>query len=375
MKIPVFDISLNSNEKKFIRDVIKKNNYTSGPYIKKFENEFGKINNSKFNISTSNGTNALHLCCKAIGIKEGDEVLVSSSTNMASAFSIIYCGGVPIPIDINNETWQIDPYLVEKKITKKTKAIMVVHLFGQSVEMDLILKIAKKYKLKIIEDCAEAHGVFYKNKHVGNFGDRFDVAAYSFYFNKSITSGEGGMVSTNSKRIYEFVKSYKNLCYGKKERFLHSGVGFNYRLSNLHSSLGYGITKNFKNILKKKNSIYNYYVSKLKNIKGIDIPKISKNTSTYVMWVFNISLNNKFPLSRDELLKKLYKKGIETRKAFAPINYQEILIKKFKGKFNKSDCKNANYIMNNGFYLPSGNNIKKKEINFICDQIRLLSLK
>jgi perosamine synthetase len=372
MKIPVFDISLNSNEKKFIRDVIKKNNYTSGPYIKKFENEFGKINNSKFNISTSNGTNALHLCCKAIGIKEGDEVLVSSSTNMASAFSIIYCGGVPIPIDINNETWQIDPYLVEKKITKKTKAIMVVHLFGQSVEMDLILKIAKKYKLKIIEDCAEAHGVFYKNKHVGNFGD---VAAYSFYFNKSITSGEGGMVSTNSKRIYEFVKSYKNLCYGKKERFLHSGVGFNYRLSNLHSSLGYGITKNFKNILKKKNSIYNYYVSKLKNIKGIDIPKISKNTSTYVMWVFNISLNNKFPLSRDELLKKLYKKGIETRKAFAPINYQEILIKKFKGKFNKSDCKNANYIMNNGFYLPSGNNIKKKEINFICDQIRLLSLK
>ena len=126
---------------------------------------------------------------------------------------------------------------------------MVVHLFGQSVEMDKILKIAKKYKLKVIEDCAEAHGVFYKNKHVGNFGD---VAAFSFYFNKNITSGEGGMVSTNTRKIYEFVKKYKNLCYGNKERFLHSGIGFNYRISNLQSALGYGITKNFKDILKKK---------------------------------------------------------------------------------------------------------------------------
>lgn len=372
MKIPVFDISLKPKEKKYLYEVIKNDNYTGGPFIKKFEDEFGKINKSKFNIAVSNGTNALHLCCIAVGIKKGDEVLVSSSTNMASAFSIIYSGGIPIPIDVNKDTWQIDPDLIEKKISKRTKAIMVVHLFGQSVEMDKILKIAKKYKLKVIEDCAEAHGVFYKKKHVGNFGD---IAAFSFYFNKSITSGEGGMVSTNSRKIYEFVKKYKNLCYGNKERFLHSGIGFNYRISNLQSALGYGITKNFKDILKKKKIIYEYYVSKFKDIDGIDIPKISKNTSRYVMWVFNLCLNKKFPISRNDLLKKLKKKGIETRKAFAPINYQDILIKKFKGKFNKRSCKNANFIMNNGFYLPSGNNIRKKEIDFIYKQIKLLSSK
>ena len=271
MKIPVFNIALKEKEKKYLFDVIRNNSYTSGPYIEKFEKEFGKINKSKFNISTSNGTNALHLCCIAIGLKEGDEVLVSSSTNMASAFAISYCGAIPIPVDVIKDTWQIDPNQIEKKITKKTKAIMVVHLFGQAVEMDKIKLIAKKYKLKIIEDCAEAHGVFYKKKHVGNFGD---VAAYSFYFNKSITSGEGGMVSTNSKKIYKFIKSYRNLCYGKVDRFLHTGIGYNYRLSNLHSALGYGITKNFKKIVKdKKKKFTKYTVMSYQKLTGLKFQK------------------------------------------------------------------------------------------------------
>ena len=370
MKFNVYDLKLKNKEKKYLLDAIKNNQVTSGKYINYFQSEFKKICNSKYTLAVSNGTNALHLCCKAIGLKDGDEVLVSSSTNMASAFSISYCGAIPIPIDVKRDTWQINPDLLEKNITKKTKAIMIVHLFGQAVEVDKVKKIAKKYNLKIIEDCAEAHGVFYKNKHVGNFGD---VAAYSFYFNKSITSGEGGMICTNSKKIFDFVKNYRNLCYGSTDRFLHTGIGFNYRLSNLHSSLGYGLAKNFKEIVKNKNRIYNTYTRELNDINGIEIPKISVNTTKYVMWVFNILIKKDFTISRDELMLILKKAGIETRKAFTPINQQKIYNMKFKKIISKNSCKNANYIMNNGLYLPSGNNLKNKDIKYICNKIRSIS--
>ncbi|MDC1091468.1 DegT/DnrJ/EryC1/StrS family aminotransferase [Candidatus Pelagibacter ubique] len=370
MKYNVYDLKLKHKEKKYLLDAINKNQVTSGKYIDYFQNEFKKICNSKYTIAVSNGTNALHLCCKAIGLKDGDEVLVSSSTNMASAFAISYCGAIPIPIDVKKNTWQINPDLIEDKITKRTKAIMIVHLFGQAVEIDEIKRISNKYKLKIIEDCAEAHGVFYKKKHVGNFGD---VAAYSFYFNKSITSGEGGMICTNSKKIFNYAKNYRNLCYGFKDRFLHTGIGYNYRLSNLHSALGYGIAKNFKEIIKIKNKIYSTYTNELSNIEGIEIPKISINTTKYIMWVYNILINKNFNMSRDELMLKLRKAGIETRKAFAPINQQNIYTSMFKKKIFKNSCKNANYIMNNGLYLPSGNNLKKKDIMYICNKIRLIS--
>ena len=370
MRYSVYDLELKYKEKKYLLNAIKKNQITSGDYLKDFQNEFKKICKSKYALAVSNGTNALHLCCKAIGIKKGDEVLVSSSTNMASAFAISYCGATPIPIDILRDTWQIDSNIIEKKITKKTKAIMVVHLFGQAVEMNKIKIIARKHKLKIIEDCAEAHGVHYKKKHVGNFGD---VAAYSFYFNKSITSGEGGMVCTNSKKIYNYVKSYRNLCYGKKNRFLHTGIGYNYRLSNLHSALGYGITKNFKEILKNKKRIYDSYFVELSKINGIEIPKISINTTNYVMWVFNILINKNFPINRNKLMFELRKVGIETREAFTPVNQQIIYYSNFKNKIAKNSCKNANYVMKNGIYLPSGNNLKKKDIKYICNQIKLIA--
>ena len=184
-----------------------------GGFVKKFENKFSKFVDCKYGVTTTSGTTALHIACKVAGIKKGDEVIVSSSTNMATAFSIIYCGATPVPIDIDPETWQMDVRLIEKKITKKTVAIMPVHLFGQSVDMDPIKKISKKYKLKIIEDCAEAHGVKYKDKVVGSFSE---LSAFSFFSNKSITCGEGGMVCTNNFKYFSKANNMKNLFYGKK---------------------------------------------------------------------------------------------------------------------------------------------------------------
>tara|TARA_B100001123_G_scaffold439065_1_gene575129 strand:- start:645 stop:1775 length:1131 start_codon:yes stop_codon:yes gene_type:complete len=368
-KIPVFDFKIGDKEKEYVNDCLEKSFIGQGSYVKDLEKQFSKFVNCEYGISTTSGTTALHLACKTLGIKEGDQVLVSSSTNMACAFSVDYCGAVPIPIDIEKETWQMDVNKIEEKINKKTKAIMVVHLFGHPVDMDPVLEISKKYNLKIIEDCAEAHGVEYKGRKVGSIGD---IGAFSFFANKTITCGEGGMVVTNSKELAEKAKSLKNLSYGKVNKFLHEDIGFNYRLPNISAALGLGQFLNINKIFSEKKRIYERYRKNLENVKGIKIPIVREWVSKYIMWVFNIYLDEKFPITRDELVKKLKEKNIETRNAFVPINKQTVLIDKY-GLFKEDDCPNANYIMDNGFYLPSGNTITNDEIDFVCNEIKTIS--
>jgi len=368
-KIPVFDIVLGNKEKEYIKDCLDNSFIGQGFYVKEFEDRFSSFVNCSHGITTTSGTTALHLACAALGISKDDQVLVSSSTNMACAFAIDYCGAVPIPIDIEKDTWQIDTKKIEEKINYKTKAIMVVHLFGHSTDMDPIIKIAKKYNLKVIEDCAEAHGVEYKGKKVGSIGD---IGTFSFFSNKTITCGEGGMVVTNSAELAEKARSLKNLAYGKINKFLHEDVGFNYRMSNINAALGLGQLQNIDGVFKQKKRIYEKYKKKLENIKGIKIPIIREWVTKYIMWVFNIYLDENFPISRDDLVLKLKEKNIETRDAFVPINKQPVLIKKYK-LFNEDSCPNANYIMQNGLYLPSGNNILDSEIDYVCEEIIKIS--
>ena len=370
-RIPVFDILLGSKEKEFVNDCLNTSFIGQGPYVKDFENKFSKFVDCEYGITTTSGTTALHLACATLGIGEGDQVLVSSSTNMACAFSIDYCGAIPIPIDIEKETWQIDVKKIEEKINKKTKAIMVVHLFGHPVDMDPVLKIAKKFNLKIIEDCAEAHGVEYKGKKVGSIGD---IGAFSFFANKTITCGEGGMVVTNSKKLADKAKNLKNLSYGKVNKFIHDDIGFNYRLPNISAALGLGQFTNIEKVFSAKERIYNRYKKNLEGVKGVKIPVIREWVTRYIMWVFNIYLDSSYPITRDELVKKLKEKNIETRNAFVPINKQTVLIEKY-GLFKENDCPNANYIMDNGFYLPSGNTISNEEIDFVSNQIISLAKK
>lgn len=364
--IPVFDIKIGSREKKYVNQCLNKSWVGQGYYVKKFEKKISNFVNCKYGVSTTSGTTALHLACATIGLKKGDEVLVSSSTNMASVFAIVYCGATPIPIDISIENWQMNVAEIKNKINKKTKAIMVVHLFGHAVDMDPVLKIAKKYNLKIIEDCAESLGVRYKKHSVGSIGD---IGAFSFYSNKTITSGEGGMITTKSKKFYERAKKLKNLAYGRNNKFQHEDIGFNYRLPNISAAIGLGQLENIKSIFKQKKRIYKRYCQNLKDIPGLNIPSIEKWMTNYIMWVFNIYLDKKFPLSRNELVKRLSENNIETRNAFVPANKQKTLVKKFK-LFKRHKCPNADYIMNNGLYLPSGNTLSNKEIDYICDTIK-----
>ena len=368
-KIPVFDFKLGKTENELVNNCLQTSSISQGTYVRDFEKKFSNFVNCDYGITTTSGTTALHLACKTLGIKEGDQVLVSSSTNMACAFSVDYCGAIPIPIDIEKETWQMDVTKIEKKINKKTKAIMVVHLFGHTVDMDSVLKISKKYNLKVIEDCAEAHGVEYKGKKVGSIGD---IGAFSFYANKTFTCGEGGMIVTNSKEIADKARSLKNLSYGKINRFVHDDIGFNYRLPNISAAIGLGQLHQKDKIFSEKNRIYNRYKKNLENIKGINIPLIKKWTTNYIMWVFNFSLDSSFSITRDEFLKKLEEENIETRKAFAPINKQKILVDKYN-LYQEDECPNANYIMDNGLYLPSGNTLTNEEIDFICNKIKEIS--
>jgi perosamine synthetase len=368
-KIPVFDIALGDIEKKYVNDCLNTSFIGQGQYVKKFEEQFSKFVDCQYGITTTSGTTALHLACVTIGIKKNDQVLVSSSTNMACPFAIDYCGGIPIPIDIEKDTWQMDVNKIEEKINSKTKAIMVVHLFGHPVDMDVVVSLAKKYNLKIIEDCAESHGVEYKGKKVGSIGD---IAAFSFFANKTITCGEGGMITTNSPALAEKAKSLKNLSYGKVNKFMHEDIGFNYRLPNISAALSLGQFENINSVFKEKDRIYKRYKKNLEKINGINIPAIKNWATKYIMWVFNVYLDKNFSLTRDELTKKLKEKNIDTRDAFVPINQQQILIDKYK-LFDRNDCPNANFIMENGFYLPSGNTITNDEIDYVCEEIIKLS--
>lgn len=367
-RIPVFDIKIGDLEKKYVNDCLDTSWLGQGAYTNGLEEKFSKFVECKHGILTTSGTTALHLACASIGLKQGDEVLVSTLTNMACAFSIDYCNSIPIPIDVDLNTWQIDPNLLEKKITDKTKAIMVVHLFGHPVDMDPILELARKYKLKIIEDCAESHGVDYKGRKVGSIGD---VAAFSFFSNKTITCGEGGIVTTNSDEIGEKAKSLKNLAYGKKNKFIHEDIGFNYRLPNISAAIGLAQLENISEVFRQKERIYNRYTKNLTGVKGVVIPEI-KDYANYIMWVYNLSVNIDYPISRDKLCEKLKEKNIDTRPCFTPINYQDHLIKKYN-RFKKEDCPNANTLMETGFYLPSGNLIPDEDIDFVCEEIIKLS--
>jgi perosamine synthetase len=369
-RIPVFDFKIDDLEKTYIKDCLDKSFVGQGFYVKEFEKKFSNFVNCKYGITTTSGTTALHLALRTLDITDGDEVLVSSSTNMACAFSIVYCNAIPVPVDIHKNTWQIDTSLIDNKITKKTKAIMVVHLFGQSVDMDPVIEIAKKHNLKIIEDCAESHGVEYKGKKVGSIGD---IGAFSFFSNKTITCGEGGMITTNSDELAEKARGLKNLCYGKVNKFMHEDIGFNYRLSNVSAAMGLGQLSKISEIFEEKKRIDLRYKKNLKNIKGLNIPEIDRHTTKFIMWVFNLYLDDSFGISRDELTRKLKELNIETREAFVPVNMQKVLQKKYK--INQKDCPNSNFIMDNGFYIPSGNTISDDDVDYVSEKIIKLSKK
>jgi perosamine synthetase len=335
-----------------------------GDFIGRFESGFARYCDCTSGVSVSNGTTALHLALVALGIKQNDEVLVSTLTNMATFFAVLYQGAIPVPVDIEADTLNMDATLLESKITPRTRAILVVHLFGHPVDMDPVNHIAKKYDLAVVEDCAEAHGALYKGKKVGSLGD---AGCFSFYANKIITTGEGGMVTTKDAVLAERMRSLKSLAFGDDLKFMHKDIGYNYRLSNLLAAIGCAQVEKIEEIISNKRRIAMHYEQRLQNIKEIQLP-VEKSYARNVFWMYHIVLKNKGLEQRRSLMKRLQDKGIETRDGFIPYNLQDTFIA--RGLTKKEDCPIANTVAYNSFYLPSGPVLSEEEMDYVVDNLK-----
>ncbi len=369
--IPVCTPTLSKKEWEYVKDCLDSNWISSsGKYIKLFEDGFSKYCNTKFGVACSNGTTALHLALESLNIKKGDEVIIPTFTMIATANAIIYTGAKPVFVDSELETWNMDVKKIEEKITKKTKAIMPVHTYGHPVDMDPILKLAKDYNLYVIEDAAEAHGAEYKNKKTGGLAD---VGCFSFYGNKIISTGEGGMLITNNGEIAEKSKLLRNHAF-TIPRFLHKHLGFNYRFTNIQAAIGLAQLENINELVNARIKNANYYTKLLKDVDGIITPPQAKWAKN-VYWMYGILIDNKFRLTRDEVMKKLFEKGIETRSFFIPMHKQPIFNDKNNERtYVKDDNKypNAEELSRKGLYLPSSSSLKKEEIEYIVNTIKSL---
>ena len=365
--IPVNIPKIFKNEKRFVNQALRTNWISSeGPFVKKFEKNFSIYNKKKFGVAVSNGTAALEIAIKSLNLKKGSEVIIPAFSIISTANAVIKNKLKPILVDCDLETWNMRSDETLKKITKKTKAIIITHIYGLPVDLKKILQIAKKKNIIIIEDTAEVIGLKYKNKICGSFGD---LSTFSFYANKHITTGEGGMICTNNKKYYEKCKSLRNLSFSKSfyDRFNHDDIGWNYRMSNLQAALGCGQLKNINWIIKRKREIGNKYYSKLKNKDNIILQKNIISYAKNIYWVFGILVKKNSKISRNKIMKMLLKKNIETRPFFLPMNKQKIF-KKMK-LFNRIKAPNSEYLSKNGFYLPSGLGITNKQIDFVIKNL------
>lgn len=354
-KYPVYQPNLNGNEKKYVQECLDSTWISSkGKFIKQFEDNFSNFTGIKNSVAVSNGTVALHVALLALGIGIGDEVIVPTFTYIASVNAIRYVNAKPVFVDSDPRTWQIDPSKIRDKISRRTKAIMAVHIYGHPCELDEIKRIANKYKLFIIEDCAEAIGTFYNGRHAGSFGD---ISTFSFFGNKAITTGEGGAVCTNDDNLADLSIRIKGQGLAKNQEYFHDIIGYNYRMTNICAAIGCAQLERIEEILDKKYKLAEYYIDSIKNL-GIDYHKASENVK-HSYWMFTILVNSE---ERTELRKFLSERGIETRPAFHPVHTMPMYLE------NES-YPVAEDLSKRGVNLPSYPDLTKADISFITSTI------
>jgi len=365
MKIPVCSSTLTGNEWKYVKECLDSNWISSkGKFVSEFEQKFADYIHVKYGVSTTGGTTAIHLALESLKIGKGDEVIVPSFTMSGSIFPIIYCGAKPVLVDSELETWNMDVSKIEEKITPKTKAILPIHIYGHPCEMEKILEIAEDHELYVVEDAAEAHGAEYKGKKVGSFGD---IGCFSFYANKIITTGEGGMIVTNNKKIYQRAQALKNMAHTEKRRFLHYSLGFNYRMTNLQAAIGLAQLGKIQEFVEARRRNAKLYNKMLADVRGIVLPP-EKRWAKNVYWMYSILIEkNKFGASRKELMEKLADDGIETRPFFVPMHKQPFLKK--MGLFRNEKFPIAEKLGQEGVNLPSSSSLTEEEITLVCKSI------
>lgn len=366
--IPVNEPLLNGNEKKYLCNCIDSGWISSeGSYVQALESGVAEYVGRKFGVAVCNGTIALDLAIEAIQLEIGDEVIIPTFTIISCAAALVRRGIKPVLVDACKDTWNMDVRQIEEKITSKTKAIMVVHIYGLPVDMDAVIQIADNYNLKIIEDAAEAHGLEYKGKKCGGFGD---VSIMSFYPNKHITTGEGGMILTDNEKIAKRSRSFRNLCFEPSRRFVHEELGYNYRMSNIQAAVGVAQLEKIDEHLQIKQRMGEVYTKLLSDTKGYKIPVSSTDYANNIYWVYGILIEKDYNVSAMEAMEYLSSKGIGCRPFFYPMHLQPVF--QNMGLFKGECYPVSEWLAEKGFYIPSGLTLTIDNMNYIAKTLREL---
>jgi perosamine synthetase len=369
--IPVCEPSLIGKEKEYVLDCIETNSIASGKYIGLFEEAFASFCGAKYCISCSSGTAALHLCLAALKIGRGDQVILPSFTMIATCNAVMYSGATPVLVDSEMETWNMDTGSVRRALSPNVRAIIAVHTYGHPVDMKPLFDISDKFGVRIIEDAAEAHGAEYMGKRAGSLGE---LAAFSFYANKIITTGEGGAVTTSDSELADRLRKLRNHFFDQP-RFVHNEIGFNYRMSNIQAAIGLAQVEKSGQLLEMRRrnaSLYNKY---LKDVRGIRTPPESMWAKN-AYWMYGILIDEDFPADRNTIMDDLKEMDIDSRPFFYPMHMQPAYKAESAVKpILAGSMKNAESLSKRGFYLPSGGSLKEDEIKFISSAVRNITHK
>jgi perosamine synthetase len=364
--IPVNKPLLDGNEKKYLNECIDTGWISSeGPFVERFEREFAARVGCKHGIAVANGSVALDAAVSACGIGAGDEVIMPTFTIVSCAAAIVRAGATPVLVDSDPATWNMIPSQVEARITPRTRAIMVVHIYGLPVDMAPIQALAREHAITIIEDAAEMHGQTYGQKPCGSLGD---IATFSFYPNKHVTTGEGGMIVTNDATIAEKCRSLRNLGFGPNKRFVHHELGWNFRMSNLQAAVGLAQLERLDEFVSRKRAIGALYDRLLGKVGGIQLPVKSTEWARNIYWVYGVVLDDAVEFDAEEAMRRLAAKGIGSRPFFWPMHEQPVF--KRMGLFAGERYPTAERIARRGFYLPSGLGLSDGEIQRSAQALR-----
>jgi len=349
-------------ELEYVTDAVKSTFISSvGPYVQKFEESFSRYCGAKYGIATTSGTTALHLALATLGVKENHEVIIPDLTMIATSNSVRYCGAKPVLVDSEPYTWNMNPEKIREKITKKTRAIMPVHLYGHPCDMDPILELAREHDLFVIEDAAEAHGAEYKGRKAGCLAD---MGCFSFYSNKIIACGEGGMIVTDNEELAENARKLKDQGFEKNKRFWHREIGFNYRMSNLHAAIGLAQLEKIEHYINVRRTNAALYNSILKDVEGITRPPEAEWAKN-VYWMYSVLVEDNFEMTRNELTVFLREKRIDSRTFFYPIHSQPA----YSDLYQNESYPVAEDLSKKGINLPSGNTLTKSEVTEVAQAI------
>ncbi|TSK04501.1 MAG: DegT/DnrJ/EryC1/StrS family aminotransferase [Geobacter sp.] len=363
--IPVSEPLLTSEDLQRVNDAVASGWISSaGEYLERFEKSWAAYCGMPHGIAVSNGSVALDLAVALLDLEPGDEVIMPAFTIISPAQSVVRAGGIPVLVDSEPRTWQMDVRQVEAKITPRTKAIIAVHIYGHPADMDPLLDVARRHGLTVIEDAAEVHGALYRGRPCGGLAD---ISTFSFYANKLVTTGEGGMVLARTPELAERARSLRNLCFQKKQRFLHEELGFNFRLTNPQAAMGLGQVERIEAIVQRKRDIASGYLRLLRDLPGIELP-VEEPWARNVYWVFGLVLKEATGLSAARLAERLHGAGIETRPFFLGMHEQPVFHK--MGLFRLESHPVAERLARQGLYIPSGLSITDAEMETVAGAVR-----